>query len=189
MRRVARFFASDTLELPDGKQEHFQSHEYGLLILAYSHLEDFFQPRDLQLAHDSLRQRLWEQAAATGASKAMSAQGQATMDLLVNHRERMETAMLQEIDRHSKDMDAISPSGKMAGLHVPVYVLHGSGDTIIPASESLWLARDVPRDDLRAVLISPALVHVDMDKKVTYYDEWALVDFMAKVLSAADGLR
>jgi pimeloyl-ACP methyl ester carboxylesterase len=189
MRRVARFFASDTLELPDGKQEHFQSHEYGLLILAYSHLEDFFQPRDLQPAHDSLRQRLWEQPAAAGASQAMSAQGQATMDLLVNHRERMETAMLQEIDRHSKDMDAISPSGKMAGLHVPVYVLHGSGDTIIPASESLWLARDVPRDDLRAVLISPALVHVDMDKKVTFYDEWALVDFMAKVLSAADGLR
>jgi pimeloyl-ACP methyl ester carboxylesterase len=189
MRRVARFFATNLLELPDGKQEHFQSHEYGLLILAYSHLEDFFQARDLQPAHDSLRQRLWEQPAAAGASQAMSAQGQATMDLLVNHRERMETAMLQEIDRHSKDMDAISPSGKMAGLHVPVYVLHGSGDTIIPASESLWLARDVPRDDLRAVLISPALVHVDMDKKVTYYDEWALVDFMAKVLSAADGLR
>jgi pimeloyl-ACP methyl ester carboxylesterase len=96
---------------------------------------------------------------------------------------------LQEIDRHSKDMDAISPSGKMAALHVPVYVLHGSGDTIIPASESLWLARDVPRDDLRAVLISPALVHVDMDKKVTFYDEWALVDFMAKVLDAAGRLQ
>ena len=76
--------------------------------------------------------------------------------------------MLQEIDRHSKEMDAVSPSGKMAGLHVPVYLLHGSGDTIIPASESLWLARDVPHDDLRAVLISPALVHVDMDKKVTF---------------------
>ncbi len=45
MRRVAKFFASNVLELPDGKQEHFQSHEYGLLILAYSHLEDFFQPR------------------------------------------------------------------------------------------------------------------------------------------------
>ena len=189
MSRVARFFASNLLELPDGKQEHFQSHEYGLLILAYSHLEDFFQPRDLQIAHDSLRQRLWEQPATPGASQAMSAQGQATMDLLVNHRERMEQAMLREIDRHRKEMDAISPSGKMATLHVPVYVLHGSGDNIIPASESLWLARDVPRDDLRAVLISPALVHVDMDKKVTPLDEWALVDFMAKVLDAADGLK
>ncbi len=97
--------------------------------------------------------------------------------------------MLQEIDRHSKEMDAVSPGGKMSGLHVPVYLLHGAGDSVIPPSESLWLAQDVPHDDLRAVLISPALVHVDMDKKVTFCDEWALVDFMAKVLDAADGLR
>jgi len=39
------------------------------------------------------------------------------------------------------------------------------------------------------VLISSALVHVDMDKKVAFSDEWALVHFMAKILDAAKGLR
>jgi pimeloyl-ACP methyl ester carboxylesterase len=100
----------------------------------------------------------------------------------------MEEPMLQMIARHQDEMDAISPEGKMSALHVPVYLLHGAGDSVIPSSETLWLAHDIPSHDVRAVLISQALVHVDMDKKVTFSDEWALVDFMAKVLSAADHL-
>ncbi len=111
------------------------------------------------------------------------------MDLLVNHRERLEQAMLQEIDRHGAEMNAVSPAGKMSGLHVPVYLLHGAGDSVIPPSESLWLAQDIPHNDLRAVLISQALVHVDMDKKVSFSDEWALVHFMAKILDAANELQ
>ncbi len=187
MTRVADFFASNLLVRPDGSHEHFQAHEYGVLILAYSHLEDFFAPADVAPAHECLRRHLWEQPATsdTGLTK----QGQTEMDLLVNHRERLEQTMLQEIERHRAEMDAVSPSGKMSALHVPVYLLHGAGDSVIPASETLWLAQDIPHDDVLAVLISQALVHVDMDKKVPFSDQWALVDFMAKVLSAADGLR
>jgi pimeloyl-ACP methyl ester carboxylesterase len=188
MSRVAKFFASNLEVRPNGSQEHFQAHEYGVLILAYSHLEDCFKPADLPSAHEALRRRLWEQPEIIPPSM-LSQQGRTEMDLLVNHRERLEQAMLNEIARHRKEMDAVSPEGKMSTLHVPVYLLHGAGDNVIPPSESLWLARDVPHDDLRAVLISSALVHVDMDKKVTLSDEWALVHFMAKVLDAADGMR
>jgi acetyl esterase/lipase len=186
MTRVANFFASNLLVRPDGSREHFQAHEYGVLILAYSHLEDFFSATDMQPAHDCLRRRLWEQPPASDCG--LTPPGQTEMDLLVNHRERMEEPMLQMIARHQDEMDAISPEGKMSALHVPVYLLHGAGDSVIPSSETLWLAHDIPSHDVRAVLISQALVHVDMDKKVTFSDEWALVDFMAKVLSAADHL-
>ncbi len=85
-------------------------------------------------------------------------------------------------------MDAVSPHGKLAKLTVPVYLLHGSGDTLIPSSETLWLSRDVPVQELRAVLISPALIHVDMDKKVPRGQQWELVSFMAGILDAADEL-
>jgi pimeloyl-ACP methyl ester carboxylesterase len=187
MSRVAKFFASNLEVRPDGSQEHFQAHEYGVLILAYSHLEDFFAAADVPHAHEALRRHLWEQPFSpdTGLSK----QGLAELDLLVNHHERLEQAMLQEIDRHGAEMNAVSPAGKMSVLHVPVYLLHGAGDSVIPPSESLWLAQDIPHDDLRAVLISQALVHVDMDKKVSFSDQWALVDFMAKILDAANTLH
>ena len=187
MSRVAKFFASNLLVRPDGSQEHFQAHEYGVLILAYSHLEDFFAAADVPRAHEILRRHLWEQPLSP--ETGLTRQGQAEMDLLVNHHERLEQAMLQEIDRHGAEMDAVSPAGKMSLLHVPVYLLHGAGDSVIPPSESLWLAQDIPHDDLHGVLISQALVHVDMDKKVSFSDEWALVHFMAKILDAANSLQ
>jgi len=97
-------------------------------------------------------------------------------------------ALLDSIKMHSAEMDAVSPHGKLGKLTVPVYLLHGSGDTLIPSSETLWLSRDVPAQDLRAVLVSPALIHVDMDKKVPRGQQWELVSFMAGILNAADEL-
>ncbi len=85
-------------------------------------------------------------------------------------------------------MQAVSPHGQVADLRAPVYLLHGAGDTIIPASETLWLAKDVPQTTLRSVLISPALVHVDMGNGVKLTEKWALVDFLAHVVKATDKL-
>jgi len=81
-------------------------------------------------------------------------------------------------------MDLVSPHAHVADLQVPVYLLHGAGDTVIPASETLWLAKDIPPAHVKAVLVSQALVHVDMDAKVTWQEQWQLVDFMAQVLDA-----
>ena len=77
---------------------------------------------------------------------------------------------------------------KLGQLTVPVYLLHGSGDTLIPSSETLWLAQDIPAEEIKAVLISPALIHVDMDKTVSRSEQWAIISFMAQVLNAADQL-
>jgi pimeloyl-ACP methyl ester carboxylesterase len=102
----------------------------------------------------------------------------------------LQAALFQEIQKHSDEMQAVSPHGQISTLRVPVYLLHGTTDTIIPASEALWLAKDVPPQDLKAILISPAMnmIHVDGQHPVTTSDRWALVDFMAQVLNAADRL-
>ena len=51
---------------------------------------------------------------------------------------------MQAIDRHAADMDAISAGNKLASLHVPVLLLHGAADDVIPDTELLWLEKDVP---------------------------------------------
>ena len=86
-------------------------------------------------------------------------------------------------------MDAVSPHEHIADLRMPVFLLHGAGDTVIPASETLWLAKDVPPANVRAVLVSQALVHVDMGSKVTWQEQWQLVDFMSQVLEATERLN
>lgn len=188
MTRVARFFAANVIAAPDGVETPLQAHEYGALILAYSHLEDFFSAADVPIAREALRQWLWEQPEAMKTAAALSPEGKHQLDLLLHHRDQLREALLKEITLHKEEMDAVSPHGHLAQLHTPVFLLHGAGDTVIPASETLWLAKDVPAAELRASLISAALVHVDMGNKVTWQQQWQLVDFMAQVLDATEKL-
>ncbi len=188
MNRVARFFAANMIEKPDGSSVAFPAHEYGVLVLVYSHLEDFFSAQDVPVAREALRKWLWEQPDAMQTAQALSPAGRQELDLILHHRDQLLPALFEEIKRHSQEMQAVSPHGQIADLRVPVYLLHGAGDSVIPASETLWLAKDVPQQTLKSVLISPALVHVDMEHSVPLSEKWALVDFLAQVLDAADKL-
>jgi dienelactone hydrolase len=189
MGRVARFFAANVIAKPDSAETPFQAHEYGVLVLAYAHLEDFFSPEDVPVAREILRQRLWELPNADKDAAGLSAAGKAELDELLYHRDRLREALLQEIKLHKDEMDAVSPHNRISSLQTPVYLLHGAGDTIIPASETLWLAKDLPAQSVKAELISPALVHVNMEDKITWQQQWEMMDFMAQILDAADNLH
>lgn len=188
MARVARFFAANIVAKPDGTEAALAAHEYGVLVLAYSHLEDFFSPQDVPVAREALRQWLWDQPQAIQTAASLSKEGQRKMDDLLHHRDLLQEALLQEITLHKAEMDAVSPHGHVTELRTPVFLLHGAGDTVIPASETLWLAKDLPPASVKAVLVSQAVVHVDMDAKVTWQEQWELVDFMSQVLEATDKL-
>lgn len=191
MNRVARFFADNMVEEPNGSSVAFKAHEYGVLVLAYSHLEDFFSPQDTPAAREALQKWLWEQPAeAMKAAQAMSPAGQQQMDLILRHRDQIQPALSQAIQRHSDEMQAVSPHGQISSLRPPVYLLHGAGDSVIPSSETLWLAKDVPPQALKSVLISPAMnmIHVDGQSSVSRSQKWELVDFLAQVMKATDRL-
>jgi pimeloyl-ACP methyl ester carboxylesterase len=191
MARVARFFAANMIERPDGSSVAIQAHEYGALVLAYAHPEDFFPPRDVPTAREALRLWLWEQPAVSmKTAEGLSKEGKQELDVLLHHRAQLQQTFLREIERHEAEMQAVSPHSHVADLRVPVYLLHGSSDSIIPPSETQWLSKDVPQGDLRRVLISPAMnmIHVDGQPPATAWDKWALVDFMSSLLRAADRL-
>lgn len=189
LARVSRFFATNTIERPDGSTSPFQAHEYGALILAYAHLEDFFSDHDVPIAREALRLWLWESPDSMKKIDQLSPEGRAELELLLNHRDQMRAQFLQTIQKHSEEMRLVSPHGQLEHLTVPVLLLHATGDTVIPSSETLWLEKDVPAGNLRAALISPALIHVSMEQAVPISQKWELVDFMAQVVDSADKLR
>jgi dienelactone hydrolase len=188
LARVSRFYATNAIEKPDGSTAPFQAHEYGALILAYSHLEDFFSAHDVPIAREVLKLWLWESPDSMKNVAQLTPEGRVKLDLLLHHRDQLREQFLETIQKHADEMRAVSPHGQMDHLAVPVLLLHATGDTVIPPSETLWLERDVPAKQLRAALISPALIHVSLEQKVPFSQKWELVDFMAKVLDAADGL-
>jgi pimeloyl-ACP methyl ester carboxylesterase len=186
--RVSRFLATSQAEFPDGRVAPYAAHDYGAAVFVYSNLEKFFPASDLEVAHEALRDWLWEQPqAAQTLLPRLSPAGRVTMELLLARKiDRLGPQLLGVIRADDAQLAAVSPRGKLGNLHVPVFILHGSADDIIPSTESLWLQREIPPKYLREVLITPAFSHVDPDKSATWGDELRLVGFLADVLHASD---
>ncbi len=188
LTRVSEFFATSHITDPDGNPQPVKAHEYGALVLVYSHIEDFFPKEDVAVAREALRLWLWEDRdAARARLPALGPIAREKMERLFSAKiDSIAEEMLTELHAHVDEAARVSPRGHMAGLRAPVFLLHGAGDTVIPASETLWLARDVPAGLAKDVLVSPAIQHVELEGEPSATDKWALVHFMADVLAQAD---
>jgi len=188
LARVSRFLATGEQELPNGQKEPHPAHDYGASVFVYAHLNQFFPAGDLPVAHQALRNWLWEEPEkAKPLLERLSPAAQATMDALLNRRiDQMRPQILKAIHADEIELAALSPRGHMENLRVPVYILHGSADNIIPPAESLWLARDLPHKAVRDVLITGAFSHVDPEKSASIWEELRLVHFIGGVLRAAN---
>jgi pimeloyl-ACP methyl ester carboxylesterase len=186
--RVARFLATSMAELPDGRMEPYAAHDYGAAVFVYSHLGQFFPESDLPVAHDALRDWLWERPSdAQALFPKLSVASRTTMEILLARQiSKIRPNLLEAIQADNSQLSAISPEGKLGMLHTPVFLLHGATDDIIPSTESLWLEKDIPKQYLRAALITPAFSHVDPDKHALWVDHLRLVEFLAGVLRTAD---
>src|SRR5712672_1195216 len=186
--RVSRFLATSEAEFPDGRVAPYTAHDYGAAVFVYSNLENFFPASDLSVAHEALRDWLWERPeAAQRLLPRLSPAGRATMEMLLARKiNQLRPQILEVIRADEPQLAEMSPQGKLGSLQVPVFILHGAADDIIPSTESLWLQREVPPKYLREVLITPAFSHVDPEKSTTWVDQLRLVGFLADVLHAAD---
>ncbi len=187
LERVARFLATGQEEFPDGRILPAPAHDYGASVFVYAHLPQFFDPDDVPAAHEALKYWLWEEPQNAEPSLAkLSPQGRKLLDALMSRRiDLVRPQLLAAIHADATELASLSPDGKIAQLRVPIFILHGATDTIIPPAESLWLEKEVPRQELRAILITPAFTHVDLQHKATWIDEVRLVDFIAAVLQEA----
>jgi pimeloyl-ACP methyl ester carboxylesterase len=188
LERVSRFLATNQAELPDGRWEPYTAHDYGAAVYVYSHLDQFFDAGDLAVAHEALRDWLWEQPQNAQPLLAhLSPAGRATMNMLLARQiERMRPKLLNAIQADQAQLSALSPEGKLGELRVPVFILHGAADDIIPSTESLWLEKEIPQKYLRDALITPAFSHVDPDKSPAWRDELRLIGFLAGVMRATN---
>ena len=182
--RVLRFFATNTIQGPNGAAIHMQAHEYGILVVVYAHPEDFFSPADVPLAREAIRQQLYENPnQAESLAQGLSPAGRARMEELLAHKDAGVSAdLLRSLADHEAEAEAVSPAGKLSQLRADVFLAHGEGDNVIPPTELLWLKRDIPADKLKAALISPVISHVELGGHPSFADEWRLVHFMKELL-------
>jgi pimeloyl-ACP methyl ester carboxylesterase len=189
MGHIANYYLTGSEIRPDGTMERLTPHEYGPLVLEYEHLEDFVPARDEAAIRPVLREHLYEDKSAEELAEAKLNPRQKTeAAVLLNSNSVTTKAMLAASDaKHLAEMKVLSPQGKLRTMTTPVYLLHGQADNIIPAAETLWMAKELPRRTLKEELISPVLSHLDLDgAKPDAWDQWKLVHFFALVMHAAE---
>ena len=191
MHRVSEFFVTGKIARPDGSVATLKPHEYGPLVLMYSHLDEFFPASDIPATKETLKLLLWEDVPSSKLAAAkLSAPSRQKIARLYEHDSSVFNAQIQTaVDRHAAEMASVSPHGQLQSLQRPVLLLHGAGDDVIPATEMLWLEKDVPEPYLREALITPLLSHVDIAKEPPLREKLALVHFMAELMELSDESR
>jgi pimeloyl-ACP methyl ester carboxylesterase len=185
--RVATFYATEADPLPSGDVERTPPNSYGTWVLEYENLEDFVSPADVAAIRPVLRTRLYQNWALEKQLLANLTQVQKAEYGKLLDPKQVDAALFASNRKHAAEMAAVSPDGHLAGLHVPVYLLHGRGDTLIPFAEAEWLAQDLPRGTLRGMLISPLIAHVSTNTtKPNVWDEWRLLHLLAQVMEHAE---
>ena len=181
--RVLGFLVSQRIDTPSGVRRS-TAHEYGLVVLVYQHLDRFVDEADRAVLADALKYWLREDRseAWTRASLRTTDSGERLFQQLVSGRLRELAPRLNELIREDAvALRALSPRGHLRDLGVPVYLLHGSADSVIPPSETEWADRELEGTRHRA-LVSPLLEHVEVRQNAGLGDELALVDFMSQLL-------
>jgi pimeloyl-ACP methyl ester carboxylesterase len=189
MSHVANYYLTGQEVRPDGTVERLKPHEYGSLVLEYEHMEDFVPKQDEAAIRQVLQEHLYENwSAEQMAESKLDARQRTEATELMDPGSAKTRAMLAASDaKHLEEMAALSPQEKLRTMTTPVYLLHGQADNIVPAAETLWIAKELPRTTLKEELISPVLSHVNIDEaKPTAWDEWRLVHFFAVMIHAAE---
>ncbi len=189
MQRVAAYYRTGEDERPNGTEELLPPHEYGPLVLEYENLEDFVPASDIAPLRAVLRAHLYEDLPGEKLALARLNPQQAgeARALMATDTPTTRALLAKAEAKHIAAMAGVSPHGHLSKLTVPVYLLHGEADNIIPAAETLWMESELPTTTLKAALISPVLSHLDLDGAGPgQVDNLRLVHFFAMVLKQAE---
>ena len=183
LERVLQFLLTNRIETPAGPAR-MEAHEYGLLVLLYQSLEHFVPAEDHAVMRAALRSWLREERgqALAHASLAQTLESEKLYARLEAGRlQELAPELVRLLRGREHELAALSPSGRLARIEVPVYLLHGSADSVIPPTETEWASRELGERE-HAALVSPLLEHVEVSKAASIVHQVELVDFMAKML-------
>jgi dienelactone hydrolase len=183
LRRVMRFLVHNEIETPHGIVAQ-PAHEYGLVVLVYGNLERFVPEQDVPAMRAAFKAWLHEdrKTAREAAEARVSPEAELIWELLETQQLQMLAPELDQIlESQRAELAALSSAGHLQNISVPVYLLHGSHDSVIPPSETDAAALELRGVEHRA-LVSPLLEHVEVSKTAGITDKLALVSFMAKLM-------
>ena len=172
-------------------------HDYGVAVISYAAADRIVPADQMQPLRDGIGTFLlasqltlvdMNQANATFAKaremvKALP-EPSATYLTWVNDRnvKKLGPLLAPQVAAFSSD-PAASAERAPSPPSAPVYLLHGSADTVIPAAESVLLADYLRKKGVDVHLLLSALItHAEIDKSAAASEMWKLDAFWASIL-------
>jgi dienelactone hydrolase len=177
--RVFRFLLTNEAETPSGIVRS-KAHDYGLAILLYANLAEFLAEPELTPTRNAFRAWLHEDR-ATAKAIAVTLQGQSAHLFRLLEAQRL-TELAPELMRlvaNQRGASAsLSPKGNLGRIQVPVYLLHGAHDSVIPPSETEYAHLELAGHTHDA-LVTPLIEHVEVASNAGLRERIAFLRFMA----------
>lgn len=183
LERVLNFLIGHRIETPRGPLS-LEAHEYGLAVLVYDSLDELAPEADTSALRRAFKLWLMEDRprARAAAAECQTPEGERLFALLAGQRlAELSPELKRLLSARRTELLALSPRGKLARARVPIYLLHGSGDTVIPPSETEWAARELGQAP-HAALVSPLLEHVSLNRATGLAEQLKLIGFVASML-------
>ena len=188
LMRLCHYYAGEKVLGPNGEPADVAPHPYGARVMIREHLDRFFSPSDLPMARRSLDLYLHDQGKpARRVAETLSPEGRSIMNTLLQpgNGGQLAQLLLTAANAVSDKLALASPKGQLAGLRVPVFLVHGAADPIIPSIETRWLAHEVPKGTLRMMVITDLLRHAEFPRPPSVAETWELVRLMRDILQQA----
>lgn len=185
LARVARFLVSDRIETPEGEREA-RAHDYGLAVLVHGAPDRFVSAADAPVLREAVRGFLHETyGAADLTALRLSPAGAAIYDRVATRdRRALEGQVLAALPSMAGAMSDASPRGRIGAIRVPIFLLHGASDDVVPPSESRWIAAEAKAAGVPCTLLLSAVIgHAEVGE-ADAAAKLALVRFMAALLDA-----
>lgn len=201
--RVLHYLSTGLRPLPPeaplgAAPEYHPPHDYGVAVILNSLADRMVPPDQVAALRHGIETFLtasqltlvdMDQARATyEESRRLAAslpEPSATLMRMVNARDTraLGAQLLPVLENIEIYPDAVSPeqSPPPAG---PVYLLHGTDDTVIPAVETRLLAHHLEAQGAEVhALLSDLITHAEVDRSAAIREIWRLVAFWAGLLS------
>src|SRR5262249_46450920 len=136
---------------------------------------------------DALRQTLHlDRAAGERVARSLTGEARALFDRIDrNDKPALAPLVLRTTPALRDEMSALSPAGHLAPLRgVPVFVLHGATDDVLPPSEAEANARELAPGGAVHLLLSPNIKHVTIEGTPTLHERWRILHAMALILES-----
>jgi len=201
---VLRYLCTGSEPYPSGRigvkgNEPFvlPPHDYGVAVILLGLAEHLVPPSQVEPLRSAVRRYLFASALDTNVDKERAAQEFEALRVLAKKMPEPSATLLRYVN--DRDVVHLGPRllpfiglyGNTPGLSVskspkpsvPVFLLHGTEDNVIPPLESEYLADDLrPHAPVR-LLLSGLISHAEADRPVRAGDVMQLASFWGDILS------